>query len=210
MTTDASAGPAAYPALADTPAKRARWWTELEPQWRAAFSQAFFRHAAQPTPEELESLWQTRVLRLVGPRAPYPSLTFELTNCSGLAGMQNLETLVLTHHQLEHLGQLGQLTQLRSLFVNNNAILTLQGIEPLTQLEQLYAQVNRLESIEAVGNLLKLRELYVSLNPIKTLSGLTRQHALAMKQFVCLPSEHLSDRIIMPLERKLGIRFRSL
>ena len=183
---------------------------DLEPQWRAAFSLAFFRHMNLPTPDELENLWQTPVLRFAGPKAPYPNLNFELTNCSGLAGMSNLEILVLTHHQLERLDEVADMPQLKSLFVNNNRLQSLHGIEKLTHLEQLYAQVNQLESIEPIRSLVNLREVYVSLNPLKSLDGLTRKHAVAMQRFVCLPNENLPDRVTMPLERKLGIRLRSI
>lgn len=162
-----------------------------------------------PAPDELESLWQAPALRFAGPQAPHPNMNFELTTCSGLAGMSNLEILVLTNHQLERLDEMASLPQLKGLFVNNNGLRSLHGIETLTQLEQLYAQLNRLESIEPIRNLAKLREVYVSLNALTTLDGLTRQHT-AVKKFFCLPNDGLTDRIIMQTERRLGIRCRSL
>ena len=183
---------------------------ELEPQWRAAFSFAFFNHASQPTADELESLWQTPVLRFAGPRAPYPNMNFELTNCSGLAGMSNLETLILTNHQIGTLNGLMAMPGLKSLFVNNNALRSLSGVEQFPRLEQLYAQVNPVDSLEPIRSLTQLNELYVGLTTIKSLDGLTRKHATRLKSFYCLPNDNLTDREIMRVERSLGIRCRSL
>lgn len=210
MSVDVNSPAKPCPPIANTHAKRLTWWLGLEPQWRAAFQYAFFRHTHQPEAEELENLWQTPVLRFTGPRAPHPNMSFELTNCSGLAGMGNLEILVLTHHRIETLGELAGLSQLKSLFVNNNAIRTLEGIESLNNLEQLYAQINQIASQEPIRNLTRLREVYISLNRLKTLDGLTRKHANTLKAFYCLPNDELTDRDIMRVERNLGIRCRSV
>lgn len=198
------------PSMADSPLKRRKWWMELESQWRAAFGFVIFGHANQPTDDELENLWQAPVLRFAGPRSAYPNLNFELTNCSGLSGMSNLDILVLTNHRLESIHEVATIPDLKSLFVNNNAIRSLAGIEPLKKLEQLYAQANQLESLEPMRSLTNLREIYVSVNSLTSLDGLTRKHGSLLKAFFCLPNEHLTDREIMRVERNLGIRCRSL
>lgn len=210
MSTDTTSLTDQHPPIADTPMRRLRWWADLEPQWRAAFQIAFFCHANPPNSEELEMLWQASVLRLAGPKAPYPNLNFELTNCSGLAGLSNLQILVLTNHRIETIREVSQMSKLKSLFVNNNLIRRLDGIEPLKNLEQVYAQVNRIESLEPIRHLVNLREVYVSLNALTTLDGLTRTHTRALKTFFCLPNEHLPDREVIRVERNLGIRCRSL
>ncbi|GAB3988192.1 hypothetical protein GCM10028807_10310 [Spirosoma daeguense] len=196
--------------MADTHAKRFRWWIELEPQWRAAFQYAFFRHVDQPSAEELENLWQTTVLRFAGPKAPNPNMSFELTNCSGVSGMVNLEILVITNQQLKNLNELTSLVHLKSLFVNNNSIQSLEGIKSLKKLEQLYAQINMIDSIEPVSELHNLREIYVSLNALKNLNGISKKHSKNLKAFFCLPNEYLPDREIIRVERNLGIRCRSI
>lgn len=99
---------------------------------------------------------------------------------------------------------------LKSLFVNNNAIQRLNGIEGLTQLEQLYAQVNQITSIEPLRKLTALKEVYVNFNALKTLDGLTRKQAGLLRTFFCLPNEQLPDREVIRVERALGIRCRSL
>ncbi|GAB3707586.1 hypothetical protein GCM10027592_41880 [Spirosoma flavus] len=198
------------PAMADTHSKRIRWWLDLEPQWRAAFQYSFFRHSDHPSAEELENLWQTNILRLVGPKAPNPNMTFELTNCSGIKGMINLEILIVNHHQLTTIDELADLTHLKSLFVNNNAIQDIAVVKKFKKLEQLYAQVNAIESIEPVSELTNLRDLYVSLNALKTLNGITRKHSKTLKSFFCLPNDQLPDKEVIRVERNLGIRCRYL
>lgn len=210
MSNDVTSPAKPSPSIADTPAKRLSWWAQLEPQWRSAFQFAFFGHLNPPTSEELETLWQAPVLRFTGPNAPYPNLGSELTNCSGLTGMSNLETLVLTNHRIETISQVADMPNLKSLFVNNNAIRSLAGIEGLNQLEQLYAQVNQINSLEPLRKLTHLREVYANVNALTTLDGLTRKHAPSLKAFFILPNERLPDRAIIGTERQLGIRCRSL
>ena len=210
MNNDVYSPTQSPPAIADRPAGRQTWWLELEPQWQAAFQAVFFGHTNQPTDEELENLWQTPVLRFAGPNAPYSNMRFELTNCSGLQGMNRLETLILTNHQIESIRDLAHLPHLKSLFVNDNAIRSLAGIEGLGQLEQLYAQNNKIDSLEPMRSLTQLREVYAGINALTTLNGLTRKHAHSLKAFFCLPNEHLTDRDIIHAERNLGIRCRSL
>ncbi len=194
------------PVLADTPAKRFRWWASLTPAWRAAFSMAFWGQTAEPTNDDLVRLWQTPVLRFAGPKAPYPNMSFELTDCSGLAGMSNLEILVLTNHRLESLAEVATMPDLKSLFVNNNQLTSLTGVESLNRLEQLYAQVNRIGTLAPVQNLTALAELFVNYNALTTLDGITKAHSNRLKKFVCLPNDDLPDREIIRVEQRLGIR----
>lgn len=210
MNTDTVSEPRPCPPIADTHAKRLQWWMQLEPQWRAAFGFAFFNHANQPLADELENLWQTSILRFAGPRAPYPNMNFELTNCSGLKGLSNVEILVLTNHRIDSISELTDMLRLKSLFVNNNNIQRLDGVESLINLEQLYAQINNIDSIEPIQTLKHLKEVYVSLTNLRNLNGLTRKQAASLKQFYCLPNDNLTNKEIMRVERNLGIRCRSL
>lgn len=209
MLIDPEVASKSVPAVADTHAKRLTWWLGLTPVWRSAFQTAILQHSAHPTAEELEYLWQIPAIRFTGPRAPYPNLPFELTDCSGLQGMSNLEIVVLTHHQLGSVTELATLPKLRSLFVNNNSIRSLTGIESLKKLEQLYAQFNQIDSLVPVRELTGLREIYINFNPIKTLDGITAKHARNLKGFFCLPNDDLPDREVMRVEQRLGIRCRA-
>lgn len=209
MITDV-ATPKLFPSVADTHAKRVRWWHELTPQWRMAFQASVLGHLNLPMPEELENLWRAPALRFTGPTAPYPTLRFELTDCSGVAAMSNLEVLIITHHRLESVQELAGLKNLKSLFVNNNQLGSLTGVEELKRLEQVYAQVNQIDSLEPLRNLTNLRELYVSANALLTLNGITAKHARSLKAFFCLPNEQLPDREVIRFERKMAIRCRTL
>lgn len=202
--------PKSCPSTADTPAKRYTWWLSLQPQWRAAFSMVFLNHTNHPTDTELINLWETPALRFVGPKAPYPNMNFELDNCSGLAGMSNLQILVLTNHRIEAIDEVATMPQLKSLFVNNNALKTLNGIEKLTSLEQVYAHINKLETLAPLQILTNLREVYVSFNELTDLNGITKKHTKALKAFYCLPNATLPDREVIRVEQRVGIRCQRL
>ncbi len=193
---------------ANTPAKRQAWWDRLEPQWQAAFRMATWRHNNPPSDAELTELWQAPALRFVGPTAPYPNLSFELTNASGLAGMSQLTVLVLTNHQVTTIDEVAAMPDLQALFLNNNAITDLSPVTDLTKLELLYVYANGISSLEPVRNLTKLKELYASRNQLTSLDGLTRQHARRLETFFCLPNDSIPDEELTRVEQELGIRCR--
>jgi hypothetical protein len=188
----------------------AHWWQQLEPQWKQAFAETFFKHANEPASEELASLHQAPAIRFAGPSAPYPNISFELTNLSGITQLINLEILVVTHHQIEAINELKSLRGLSSLFLYNNKIKSLEGIEELLKLWQLYVQSNKIESILSVKKLINLKEFYINDNCITSLEGLTEEHADKLENFFCKPNEGLKQKELMRVERELGIRCRSL
>ncbi len=186
------------------------WWENLEIQWKNAFNTVFFHHEGTPSVAEIEQLQQSTVLRLAGPRAPYPNMTFELTNLSGLADLPNLEILVVTHHQIKDISVLEQMKKLKSLFLFNNEIEDLNGIEDLVHLEQLYLQFNKIDSIKQVKQLINLKELYVNNNLLASLEGLTDDHSENLTMFFCKPNDGLKQKELIYAENQLGIKCRSL
>ena len=182
------------------------WWQQLEAQWRHAFAECFFKHNNEPTPTELAQLYSAPAIRMAGPSAPYPNMSFQLNNLSGLVGLDNLRIVVVTHQLVETIRELKSLPQLTSLFLSNNIITSLEGIENLTQLSQLYVQSNKIESIQEVRNLVNLKELYVNDNRINSLEGLTEEHADKLERFFCKPNDELKSKEILRVERELGIR----
>lgn len=186
------------------------WWQQLEPQWQQAFAATVFQHTNEPTQIELAQLYEAPALRFAGPSAPYPNMNFELTNISGVKDLQNLETLVVIHHQIENISELNKLKRLKHLFVYDNNITSLNGIEELIDLEMLYVQDNYLQTIQQVERLHKLRELYVNGNEIENLDGLTADHGDNLEIFFCKPNEGLKQKEMLRVERELGIRCRSL
>ena len=186
-----------------------QWWNGLEDQWKRAFNEAVWRKGAvleEPSTEELELLTDSPALRFAGPRAPYPNMTFELNNLSGISALKQAETLVVTHHALRSVQEVAQLKQLKNLFINNNLITDLQGIQALHQLEMLYAQCNALTTILPIRKLTKLREVYLNDNQLNSLEGLREEHSKSMKMLMVLPNENLPDREVMRVEREIGIR----
>ena len=91
------------------------------------------------------------------------------------------------------------------MFLYNNNIENLTGIEQLTELEQLYVQCNQITSIKPIEQLINLKELYVNDNRIETLDGLTEKHSDRLTMFMCRPNEYLSQKEIIRAEHELGI-----
>jgi hypothetical protein len=181
------------------------WWKNLEPLWKQAFAVTLFKHPDEPTQEELALVYNAPALRFAGPEAPYPNMSFELTNLSGISLLPNLEILVVTHHKIVFLKELENLQNLKSLFLFNNQIKNLEGIETLKNLEQLYVQCNQIESIQPIEKLINLKEVYVNGNRLSSLEGLTEQHSDNSINFFCKPNELLKQKEIIRVERELGI-----
>jgi len=167
-------------------------------------------HSNEPTPAELARLFAATALRFAGPGAPYPNMSFELPDLSGVIALQNLEIFVFTHHAVSSIKELDALTQLKSLFLFNNKIKSLEGIEGLAGLKQLYVQHNEIESILPVKSLTNLEELYINDNQFSSLEGLTEAHSEKLEKFFCKPNDRLKQKEILFTERELGIRCRSL
>lgn len=185
------------------------WWDSLEPQWKKAFNEAVLGNGPienRPTRTEMESIHAATALRFAGPRAPYPNMSFELNNLSGLAQLAGVETLVVIFHPIRQLGDLSHMKGLTGLFVNNCQLQSLEGIEELAQLKLLYATVNEISDIRPIKKLTHLADFQFAHNKINSLKGITKKHVGNMKNFVCLPNEDLPDRDIIKVENRLGIR----
>lgn len=184
------------------------WWQQLEPQWKRAFSEAYWKHDAEPSEEELAPFFSAPAIRFAGPAAPYPNMSFELTNLSGIMAFQQLKVLVVTHHHLETITGITGLTGLTDLFLIGNRIASLEGIEHLTRLERLYVQENRIESLLPIKDLTNLKEFHINHNRLGSLEGLTEAHADKLEVFYCKNNPGLKRKDILAVERELGIRCR--
>lgn len=186
-----------------------QWWMHLSPAWQMAFNEAILLRGSitdLPDDDALEQLHQQNVLRFAGPTAFYPNMRFELDDLSGLSELKNVEILVVISHQIKSLAPIGQLTRLRSLFVNNNQITSLEGIEALAgSLEEFYFNVNQVESLLPLQNFIKLHTIYCTANKISKLEGIGEQHTV-LEKFYCLPNEGLNQREVMRFERDESIR----
>lgn len=185
------------------------WWDGLESQWKKAFNEAVLGKGPienRPTRTEMESIHAAAALRFAGPNAPYPNMTFGLTNLSGLAQISKVETLVVIFHPIQQLGDLSHMAGLTGLFVNNCQLQSLKGIEDLEQLKLLYATVNEITDIKPIKKLTHLADFQFAHNKVASLKGITKKHVANMKNFICLPNEGLPDKDIIKVENRLGIR----
>lgn len=206
MSNNTQTLPAADPAVL---AQAKPWWNNLTTEWKRAFNEVALQRnqSTDDLPDDLLCVIFTSANhRFAGPTAPYPNMTFELTDMSGLVGLPNVEIVVITYHQLRHIEEVTNMTKLRSLFVYNNQITSLKGIENHTQLIDLYVQNNLLTTIEQVEKLVNLRALYCSNNLISDLKGVGRQHTDALEQFFCMPNPNLKKSVVFDFEEETRIK----
>jgi len=186
-----------------------QWWDSLSDNWKKAFNRCVFNREETTddlTETELHSLWSISVVRFAGPRAPFPNMSFELEDVSGLAALKHLKIVVVSHQQVSSLQPLAALHQLESLFVLDNQIKSLTGIENLKNLKQLYFQNNEISSLEPLKNLTELTEIYACRNRLVKLDGIGSKHARTLKMFRVLPNDELPQKEIIRMENKIGIR----
>ena len=184
------------------------WWKNLSPAWKQAFNEIFLLHNNEPALNELEQIYNAPALRFAGPSAPFPNMSIELTDLSGITGLANLEILIAVHQQIRSLEELSKMKGLKKLFLYNSQLHSLAGIEGLSDLEQLYVQCNKIDSIKPVKTLVNLREFYIHDNNISSLDGLTEEHADKLEMFVCKPNDQIKQKEMLRIERELGIRCR--
>jgi Leucine-rich repeat (LRR) protein len=182
----------------------------LSQRWKNAFSETFFKHTNEPTSIELAQLFAAPALRFAGPRAPYPNISFTLTDLSGIAHLTNLEALEIIHHELEGIQEIQALTRLIALFLLDNRIRSLTGIEELKQLEQFYVQINQIESLRPVECLTNLKELFIHDNLLTSLDELTEKHDDKLQICICKPNKNLGQKELIGVKRELDICCRNL
>jgi hypothetical protein len=185
------------------------WWQGLEPQWQKAINQVMLQKGEiTDTPDEagFDAIFEHKFLRFAGPKAPYPNLSFELTNLSGLAAFAEAEMISVTYHQIETIKDISQLQQLKSIFLDNNCLTSMEGVEGLTALEELYLNSNQIESIKPIEALPQIKVFYCANNKLTSLDGLTEEHGDHLRFFVCLPNEGIKQREIIRVENTLGIK----
>lgn len=188
------------------------WWNALEGQWKMAFNEAAFGKGPTfetPKDEELVLLLtRANVLRFVGPLGINPSLSFQLTNLSGLEGLKHLMALTVNFCNLDSLEPLRAHYQLKALFVNNNKLTSLKGLENLLQLQGLYANVNEITSLKPLEKLTNLNTLYVNYNKLTSLAGIGAAHAQNLRQFYVQPNAGIPHTEFVKIQMNHGILCR--
>lgn len=184
------------------------WWNALSDAWKCAFNETMLRRTSIECPEEhdLSAIYQCQTLRLAGPTAPYPNMSFELEDLSGLKGLRNVNIVIVIFHQLVYLNDVFDLKQITSLFLHNNRLTSLEGIEDLENLKEIYFNVNEVTSLLPLSKLTALHTVYCNYNRISSFEGIGTQHRSNLKQFICLPNDAIPDSEVIRMERDIGIR----
>ena len=87
--------------------------------------------------------------------------------------LSNLKELDLNDNQLTSIPEsIGNLTKLERLYLQNNQLTSLEGIENLTNLKVLKLSNNELTSLEGIKNLTNLEVLKLSNNKLTSLKGI--------------------------------------
>ncbi len=184
------------------------WWDSLTPPWKRAFNEMAVKQSVTDPADILTvfTMQHLEVVRFAGPRAPFPNMTFELEDLSGLRNLPDIKIVVVNFHQLTGLNEIGHLHALESLFVMNNQLTSIEGVETLMHLKEFYFTGNQVQSLLPLTLLTQLHTIYCNQNKIQSLEGVGEQHRGQLKQFVCLPNERLPDSEIIRMERETGIR----
>jgi hypothetical protein len=184
------------------------WWNNLSNPWKQAFNEVALRRSSTEDlgDEMLLNVFNSANHRFAGPQAPYPNMSFELEDLSGLVGLPNMEVAVVIFHRLSNLHEAAGFDKLRSFFIYNNGLTSLDGIENLTDLRELYCNVNEITTLKPLEKLTNLQTLYCNYNLLSDLDGIGEQHADKLENFYCLPNPNLKDAVAMRFEREVGIR----
>jgi Leucine-rich repeat (LRR) protein len=193
----------------NTPAKRIKWWNELETKWKLAFKQSIWGELSIEKPltdDQLVDLLTRPALRFVGPQGTNPNMNFELDDLSGLIELEHIITLVLNYHKIKSISELSELTNLEALYINYNEITNLEGIQNLIKLKELVCNDNEITSLKPIKKINNLRFLNVANNHLVDLKGLSKKNRPSLKEIQCTPNEMLDWSAVTKFQIKTGIR----
>jgi len=101
----------------------------------------------------------------------------EIMILDGIEKFVNAWTISLSNNNLKDIRGLSVLKnskRLRQLYISNNQITSLEGIEELLLLKDLWANDNQIKEIKGLNNLKNLKYLMLKGNQIEKISGLNR------------------------------------
>jgi cold shock CspA family protein len=133
----------------DTEDKRVNWWSKLEPQWKKAFNVLLGNQESMNKPIDKD---MTRIIYLTKidlDNTEKQTLSFKLTNLSGIKHLTNINYLNVSGHNLENINGITKLVELEYLDCSHNKINTLNGLTYLEKLQVLICSHNQLRA----GNL---------------------------------------------------------
>ncbi|CAJ1025566.1 Leucine rich repeat/Leucine-rich repeat, putative [Leishmania lindenbergi] len=98
-------------------------------------------------------------------------MSIGLESMASLASLAHVEELWLSDNNICVIEGLDTMTRLRRLYLQGNRIGSLNGLPPLRHLRELWLSRNRLSALTHLTSLRKLRSLYVSANPLESLEN---------------------------------------
>ena len=109
-----------------------------------------------------------------------------LSEITGLDNCMHLERLWLNENNLTAIGGLERCTKLTELYLYSNSIGQIEGLDTLVNLEVLWLQENRITEVKGLQNCPKLRTLSLASNLIESVCGrLDNQVALEDLNLAC-------------------------
>ncbi|MBS0604623.1 MAG: leucine-rich repeat domain-containing protein [Verrucomicrobia bacterium] len=100
--------------------------------------------------------------------------------------------LVLHHNQIRDISALGNLSQLKTLYLGHNLISDISALANLVQLKQLHLGRNQIRDISALKNLDQLQTLDLGNNQISDISALSGLQQLGWLSLTQNPITHIS------------------
>ncbi|CBZ27375.1 conserved hypothetical protein [Leishmania mexicana MHOM/GT/2001/U1103] len=98
-------------------------------------------------------------------------MSIGLESMADFASLAHVEELWLSDNDIRVIEGLDKMTRLRRLYLQGNRIESLNGLPPLRHLRELWLSRNRLSALTHLTPLRKLRSLYVSCNPLESLEN---------------------------------------
>jgi len=183
------------------------WWSSLPTHWKEVFLETGLHnvHSSSIPDEELRALYQTSVLRIVGPGGSNPNFSRSLLDLEGLRGLRKLEYLFVMHCGLESLNGIEELIHMKSLYVQNNRLTEFNAIRRMAQLQELHVSNNQITSLAPLKHCKSLHTVCCENNQFTSLEGLKPFHEKHMRVFKCRPNDLLPQREIIRVQNTYGI-----
>jgi len=119
--------------------------------------------------------------------------------------LYNLVNLSFTNMRISAVTELTRFTKIEHLYLYDNQITSLQGIESMKNLKSLYLQNNEISDIGLISELKNLEVIYVTKNKIKSLKNFLPSKLTHLKKFYVQPNELLPDKELIQFQNKHGI-----
>jgi len=114
----------------------------------------------------------------------------ELKDITVLGNLKNLRVLYLQRNQISDISPLKKLTNLEVLSLNGNQVVTISALSSLKKLQKLYLRENKIVSITPLAKLTKLNTLELGMNSITKIDSLKNLKKL---RILALDNNKISD-----------------